>query len=316
MARKLGASDAGVEVSEGCRPVGVGAQGRAGERRAQPRQVAGRERLPGPAPRQRQHLGLLTGGHRAHGAGRLRHRALHRRRPGRRPARCRRPGAPRPRWRATWTCSTPGRSTPSRPPRWRCAARRARWPPAGRSPIPKAPACRRSSRTSGPATRGASAAAMPVRATTCRCRRSPGAAAHAARQLVHVDARRGRAGRAGAVGRYAAERALSRLKPRRVPTAEVPVLFESTVAAGLLGSLRAGHLGRCAVPQGQLPARQPGHSGAARAHRRGRGPARAQGQGQRAVRRRGRAHAAPRAWSMPAWCRATSCRAIRRASWA
>jgi PmbA protein len=30
-----------------------------------------------------------------------------------------------------------------------------------------------------------------------------------------------------AVGRYAAERALSRLKPRRLPTAEVPVLFES-----------------------------------------------------------------------------------------
>ncbi len=39
-----------------------------------------------------------------------------------------------------------------------------------------------------------------------------------------------------AVGRYAAERTLSRLKSRRVATAEVPVLFESTVAAGLLGS--------------------------------------------------------------------------------
>ena len=39
-----------------------------------------------------------------------------------------------------------------------------------------------------------------------------------------------------AVGRYAAERVLSRLNPRRVPTAEVPVLFESTVAAGLLGA--------------------------------------------------------------------------------
>jgi len=38
-----------------------------------------------------------------------------------------------------------------------------------------------------------------------------------------------------AVGRYAAERALSRLKSQRVATAEVPVLFESTVAAGLLG---------------------------------------------------------------------------------
>jgi PmbA protein len=39
-----------------------------------------------------------------------------------------------------------------------------------------------------------------------------------------------------AVGRYAAERALSRLKSRRVATGEVPVLFESTLAAGLLGA--------------------------------------------------------------------------------
>jgi PmbA protein len=39
-----------------------------------------------------------------------------------------------------------------------------------------------------------------------------------------------------AVGRYAAERALSRLKSRRVATGEVPVLFESTAAAGLLGA--------------------------------------------------------------------------------
>ena len=40
-----------------------------------------------------------------------------------------------------------------------------------------------------------------------------------------------------AVGRYAAERALSRLRARKVATAEVPVLFESTVAAGLIGAL-------------------------------------------------------------------------------
>ena len=39
-----------------------------------------------------------------------------------------------------------------------------------------------------------------------------------------------------AVGRYAAERTLARLKSRNVATAEVPVLFESTVAAGLLGA--------------------------------------------------------------------------------
>lgn len=39
-----------------------------------------------------------------------------------------------------------------------------------------------------------------------------------------------------AVGRYAAERALSRLNSRKVRTCEVPVLFESTLAAGLLGA--------------------------------------------------------------------------------
>jgi PmbA protein len=39
-----------------------------------------------------------------------------------------------------------------------------------------------------------------------------------------------------AVGRYASERALSRLKSRKIKTCEVPVLFESTVAAGLLGA--------------------------------------------------------------------------------
>lgn len=40
-----------------------------------------------------------------------------------------------------------------------------------------------------------------------------------------------------AIGRYAAERALSRLKARRVPTAELPVLFENQTAVGLLGAL-------------------------------------------------------------------------------
>jgi PmbA protein len=40
-----------------------------------------------------------------------------------------------------------------------------------------------------------------------------------------------------AVGRYAAERALSRLKSRKIATTEVPVLFESTIAAGLMGAL-------------------------------------------------------------------------------
>ena len=39
-----------------------------------------------------------------------------------------------------------------------------------------------------------------------------------------------------AVGRYAAERALSRLRGRQVPTCEVPVLFENTLSAGMLGA--------------------------------------------------------------------------------
>jgi PmbA protein len=39
-----------------------------------------------------------------------------------------------------------------------------------------------------------------------------------------------------AVGRYAAQRTLARLHARRVPTADVPVLFEAPLAAGLLGS--------------------------------------------------------------------------------
>ena len=38
-----------------------------------------------------------------------------------------------------------------------------------------------------------------------------------------------------AVGRYASERALSRLKSRKISTRECPVLFESPLAAGLLG---------------------------------------------------------------------------------
>jgi PmbA protein len=39
-----------------------------------------------------------------------------------------------------------------------------------------------------------------------------------------------------AIGRYAAERALARLKSRKISTRECPVLFESPLAAGLLGA--------------------------------------------------------------------------------
>src|SRR3569623_84669 len=46
-----------------------------------------------------------------------------------------------------------------------------------------------------------------------------------------------------AVGRYAAERALSRLKSRKITTRECPVLFESPLAAGLLGAYVQGTSG-------------------------------------------------------------------------
>ncbi|TSE22701.1 metalloprotease PmbA [Tepidimonas aquatica] len=39
-----------------------------------------------------------------------------------------------------------------------------------------------------------------------------------------------------AVGRYAAERALARLRPRKIATTECPVLFDAPLAAGLLGA--------------------------------------------------------------------------------
>ncbi len=39
-----------------------------------------------------------------------------------------------------------------------------------------------------------------------------------------------------AVGRYAAERTLARLNGRKIATTECPVLFESPLAAGLLGA--------------------------------------------------------------------------------
>ena len=46
-----------------------------------------------------------------------------------------------------------------------------------------------------------------------------------------------------AVGRYAAERALSRLRSRKIATRECPVLFESPVAAGLIGAYVQGTSG-------------------------------------------------------------------------
>ncbi len=51
------------------------------------------------------------------------------------------------------------------------------------------------------------------------------------------DRRAERLAEPAAVGRYAAERALSRLSARRIPTGRFPVLFEAPLALGLLGAL-------------------------------------------------------------------------------
>jgi PmbA protein len=118
-----------------------------------------------------------------------------------------------------------------------------------------------------------------------------------------------------AVGRYAAERALSRLKPRRCPRPRCRCCSRTTVASGLLGSLCAGHLGRRAVPQGQLPAGQPGPARAARAHRRHEDPHVPKGKGSAPFDDEG-VRTRARKVVEAAWCRATSCRATRRASWA
>jgi PmbA protein len=118
-----------------------------------------------------------------------------------------------------------------------------------------------------------------------------------------------------AVGRYAAERTLSRLGSRKIPTTECPVLFESPLAAGLLGSFVQAVSGSalyrkstsCSTPWASPSSpstsisRKTPSSWAARAAR----PLTK------------RACACRRArWSMPAAWKAISCPATRRASWA
>ena len=165
------------------------------------------------------------------------------------------------------------------------------------------------------ATRAAFAAVMPVRGTRCRWRRSLARATACSATTGTARCATPRTGAAAeAVGRYAAERALSRLGARKVAHLRSAGAVRIDAGCRPAGCLRAGDVGRIAVPQGELPRRQPGQAGAGRAPRHARGPAsiaRA-----RAVRR-----STTRAWppvrvmsSLPGSCRATSCRAIRRAS--
>ena len=238
MAARIGASDAGVEVSEGVGPVGVGAQGRARERRAQPRQVARRHRLRRPAPRQRQHA-------RTSRARRSSRRCARPTTSRASPPKTRRPACPtpttwprRPRRRATSTCSIPGTSTPQAAAELALRCEEAALATDRR--ITNSEGAGVSAQQShfwagntrgfrgGYASSRHSLSVSPIAgkgATACSA--TPGTARCATpRDLAAPEA----------VGRYAAERALSRLKSRKVATCEVPVLFESPLAAGLLGA--------------------------------------------------------------------------------
>ena len=237
------------------RPVGVGAQGRDRERRAQPRQVDRHHGLRRPAPRQRQHVRLLARRARADGARGARHRPLHRRGSGRRACPTPTTSPPATRRRATSTCSIPGRSTPRRRSSWRGAARRRRSRSIGASPIREgAGVSAQQSHFYAGNTRGfgggyAELAPFDLgradRLAAGRRRRR-----HAARRLVHARcASPDELAAPEAVGRYAAERALSRLASRKIKTCEVPVLFESSLAVGPARRLRAGDERRRAVPQ-------------------------------------------------------------------
>jgi hypothetical protein len=116
-----------------------------------------------------------------------------------------------------------------------------------------------------------------------------------------LDALARRAAAPEAIGRYAAERALSRLQSRKIKTCEVPVLYESALATGLLGAyVQATAAARCTASRASCTTASA--SGAARTSTSARTRTCAR-QGQRAVRRRGRRHAAG-----ATSCTAASCR--------
>ena len=108
------------------------------------------------------------------------------------------------------------------------------------------------------------------------------------------------------MGRYAAERALARLKSRKIATRECPVLFESPLAAGLLGgfvqAISGGALYRKSTFLLDSLGKKvfPDHIDVLE------DPLVPRGKGSAAVRRRGRAHQARARWSTRAWWRATS----------
>ena len=234
-ASKLGATDAGAEASEGC---GLSVSVRKGELENVERnrdKSLGITVYVGHRRGNASTSDFSRGGHRADRAGRLRHRPLHRRRPGGRPARRGRHRRPDEQpdldlfhpWdvdqRAGGRAGARMRSAPPSPP-------------TSASPTAKARASRRSRAISSARTRTAFAAAMPARAIRSRWRRSPARAttcsatpgtARCARPTSWPSPRPSAATPPSA--RWPPEVAQDQA-PR-----ECPVLFESPLAAGLLG---------------------------------------------------------------------------------
>ena len=83
------------------------------------------------------------------------------------------------------------------------------------------------------------------------------------------------------MGRYAAERALARLKSRKIATRECPVLFESPLAAGLLGGFVQAVSGGALYRKSTFLLDSLGKKVLPGPRRRGGRPARAARQGQR-----------------------------------
>ena len=274
------------------RPVGLGAQGRDREHRAQSRQVDQRHGLRRPAARQREHVRLLACRDRADRSCRARHRPLHRRRSRGRPAR---------------------RSRPRRQGRLeRSLDLFHPWSIDAAQAIALATRCeaaalavdRRITNSEGAGvsaqqrhfyagnTRGFGAGYASSRhaLSVAPIASLPGTLGRrdAARRLVHVDARARGSRRAGS-GRALCRRARA-LAPRGAEDQDLRGAGAVRVVARLRPArrLRAGDERRRALPKVDLPDRQPGSARAARAHRHPRGSARPARQGQRAVRRRRR----------------------------
>ncbi len=181
-------------------------------------------------------------------------------------------------------CSSPGISMRRVPPSSRKRCEDAAMAPTGASPIPKVRRCQPSSRTSGLATAVASAAAMPRRVTTFQSRRLPARAQACSATLGTARcATRTNSQRPRPLGRYAAERALSRLKSRKVSTCEVPVLFEAPVASGLLGAYVQATSGGALYRKASFLLDSLGQSRAGRASGHARRPAHSARQGQRTL---------------------------------